>query len=845
MKLDRPKGMMMLALAGSLAAAAALAQTRPQLSVRTERPTGAYRVCYLTLDGVRKDRDGDEPYRTDVFLAMRDGRIVTGLVPRDVVTTDVSAMKLSGRSLSGEVLDRQVGRQPGIAYRYRIDARVADERVSGTFSGQFRHGNRRRTVQGTVMGKIVGADALSKRNAIGGGAAWGAWSGPLTKLIAPQSDARLVKTFREARLLWKGEEEIPGSPGRSGGLVRKLMGVPTTRITGGGASPVVAGGKVYLRYHVPSGDVLDKRALDRLTGEYGEDFANRRKILVGADDVVICLDAATGQLLWKTVFEDTAFNLQEHKTNIMNLTPCVHEGRVYAVTGTGRVLCLDGASGKLIWAGDVGARHTYLENLRKQSIETATYAGYRSPNRSWGTAPIVAGGVLVTGDTGSTLVGLALKDGRLLWQVKGVMHGNCVPQRWAVGGTEYAVVAGRGGVTAVRPQSGGILWNAKIPLRAADSMFAIRDELLVVMQTDPKAWAAAETDEQRERLNKSGPIAFAGYRVTAGGAEHIWTAPGPGRGGHSIMPIVAGGFVYVSDDRATRRLDARTGRELTRVAVAGAGNAGHLFLAGDRLVICRDGKHGVTDLRMIDVSGEKLVALDASWWSPPNPNTTSYHTFMTYPIVDGRLFVRGGDAVYCYDLRRSTAPREQTIRLGPIENQPAGAGPVNLDVSATSGLPVSVRVLRGPARAEGHTLILAGEGIVTVVATQPGNRAFRPAPPVTHHFAVGDAAPSPARAVVARATSSTTAIVTWKHRGRHTSGFLVQRSTGEGSWQTVGRADRHAREFRDRGLRPASEVRYRVIAREKGVRNLFCPRCFAGGLAGGASRLGRAPPRSG
>ena len=39
-------------------------------------------------------------------------------------------------------------------------------------------------------------------------------------------------------------------------------------------------------------------------------------------------------------------------------------------------------------------------------------------------------------------------------------------------------------------------------------------------------------------------------------------------------------------------------------------------------------------------------------WRPPHTWTTAYaNQPINYPVVDGRLFVRGLDAIYCYDLR--------------------------------------------------------------------------------------------------------------------------------------------------------------------------------------------------
>ena len=43
----------------------------------------------------------------------------------------------------------------------------------------------------------------------------------------------------------------------------------------------------------------------------------------------------------------------------------------------------------------------------------------------------------------------------------------------------------------------------------------------------------------------------------------------------------------------------------------------------------------------------------AGQWIPPRPHDTAYANHaVSYPLVDGRLFVRGRDGLYCYDLRQ-------------------------------------------------------------------------------------------------------------------------------------------------------------------------------------------------
>jgi hypothetical protein len=81
-------------------------------------------------------------------------------------------------------------------------------------------------------------------------------------------------------------------------------------------------------------------------------------------------------------------------------------------------------------------------------------------------------------------------------------------------------------------------------------------------------------------------------------------------------------------------------------------NAGHLLGAHGRLSSVVDGKHGTTRIAMYttDPNDFRPTGPDQVW-VPPHPNTTSYGPCMYHPVVDGRIFIRGHDAIYCYDLR--------------------------------------------------------------------------------------------------------------------------------------------------------------------------------------------------
>jgi hypothetical protein len=71
----------------------------------------------------------------------------------------------------------------------------------------------------------------------------------------------------------------------------------------------------------------------------------------------------------------------------------------------------------------------------------------------------------------------------------------------------------------------------------------------------------------------------------------------------------------------------------------------------DKVLLSLDGSHGHSDMVVLGATPETFAK--GRRWSQPHPQTTSYHNkFMTFPMVEGRIFFRGYDGVYCYDLRK-------------------------------------------------------------------------------------------------------------------------------------------------------------------------------------------------
>ncbi len=84
----------------------------------------------------------------------------------------------------------------------------------------------------------------------------------------------------------------------------------------------------------------------------------------------------------------------------------------------------------------------------------------------------------------------------------------------------------------------------------------------------------------------------------------------------------------------------------------------------------------------------------------------------------------------------------QTIAFDAIVDKRASDAPFALSAVASSGLPVTITVVSGPAVADGNALTLTGiAGTVSVTAAQAGNAVYAAAPSITRSFTVAPVGP--------------------------------------------------------------------------------------------------------
>ena len=131
-----------------------------------------------------------------------------------------------------------------------------------------------------------------------------------------------------------------------------------------------------------------------------------------------------------------------------------------------------------------------------------------------------------------------------------------------------------------------------------------------------------------------------------------------------------GQHVYISAARESFCLKLSSGKQVAAVENVGGARTQTAFVADGRLFIQPEGRHGSQSFLMLSANPQDFRAYASQsngsikhpvgseyQWRPPHTWTTAYaNQPIVYPLVDGRLFVRGLDAIYCYDLRARSAP---------------------------------------------------------------------------------------------------------------------------------------------------------------------------------------------
>jgi outer membrane protein assembly factor BamB len=321
----------------------------------------------------------------------------------------------------------------------------------------------------------------------------------------------------------------------------------------------------------------------------------------------VCLDAATGDVVWNVeVFaQDTSAPNIQAKNSHASPTAVVEGDRVYVHFGHMGTACLNTTDGSKVWAN---------RELRY------------NPVHGNGGSPLVVGDRLIFSIDGTdrqAVVGLDKATGKVAWQaprnVKAAKAFSfCTPLLISVNGREQVVSPGSDVVMAVDPKTGKELWRVSYPGGYSVVPRPVYADGLVYLSTgydNPALYAIRPTG--------SGDVT----------STHVaWTLKKASVPRNS-SPVVVGDALYMVSDRGVLTcVDAKTGAErwaenLNRPFSASLVSAGGLIYA-------------------LAEDGTGVVFRPGASYDPVATNKLGEKALASYAIDGDALFVRTEKALY-------------------------------------------------------------------------------------------------------------------------------------------------------------------------------------------------------
>lgn len=314
-----------------------------------------------------------------------------------------------------------------------------------------------------------------------------------------------------------------------------------------------------------------------------------------ADEVVLCLDPASGKTLWEAKYPaGRVVTGASARHPGPRSTPVVAGGKVCTLGIGGVLSCFDAAKGEVLW--------------RKQS--TNDYLG-AYPRSDPAMSPLVVDGrclVHVGGGTNGAVIGFELGSGEPQWKWQGDGPANASPVVMTVGGKRQLVTLTAKYVVGLDLASGKLLWQVPFEAYQGNNATPVVDGSMVFYSGQNKGLFALKIEPQGEGFaaipvwtNKQAGARFTtpvlkdgllyGYHngffcASAQTGETLWTDTA--KRGQSAAMLDAGTVILaltLNGELSAFKPSNTQCSELARIKLASTETWAHPVVAGNRVFV--------------------------------------------------------------------------------------------------------------------------------------------------------------------------------------------------------------------------------------------------------------------
>lgn len=159
----------------------------------------------------------------------------------------------------------------------------------------------------------------------------------------------------------------------------------------------------------------------------------------GGEDTVWCFDSVTGKVIWKRSFDQRSGSYAGPR-----VTPQVYMDRLFFITRSAEVYCLNPETGELYWSKD----------LRRTDRADVPMFGYACH-------PVFRNDVfyLEIGASNGAVAAFRVEDGESVWKSGDGATGYSTPNLWNNGEFDELIVHGGESLSAFRADNGRQLWS--------------------------------------------------------------------------------------------------------------------------------------------------------------------------------------------------------------------------------------------------------------------------------------------------------------------------------------------------------------------------------------------------